>query len=333
MLKRIIYIPYYLAKTDWKKFRRFMNFARNNGGKLRFFQFFDMLISVLRYNIAPLDYYYFRFYAIPGQQRSLYAGTGFMYEFQLKMNPKGAREVLENKIMFLKHFRTFINRAFCTLKEIKSDKNLLEKMLGNSSGRIVVKGSHGQVGAEVEVIMCSNYTPESLIRYMEAKKYNLVEEYVVQHPALMELSPSGLNTIRIFTQLHKGKVDFLGARLRVSVNSPVDNMAAGNLAAPVDLATGVINGPGVYSDITKKDEEVHPVTWKSIIGFAVPHWNSVIELAEAAALSSDNNKSIGWDIAITEKGPELIEGNHNWCKLLWQLPVKKGLKKELERYI
>jgi len=25
-----------------------------------------------------------------------------------------------------------------------------------------------------------------------------------------------------------------------------------------------------------------------------------------------------------------IEGNHDWCKLVWQLPVNKGLKSMLE---
>jgi hypothetical protein len=168
---------------------------------------------------------------------------------------------------------------------------------------------------------------------MMRKKYDLAEEFVVQHPALMELSHSGLNTVRVFTQLYEGSVDFLGARLRISVNSPVDNMAAGNLAAPIDIETGIVNGPGVYSDIIKEDKTIHPLTGKAIAGFVIPNWNEVIELAKKAALLTPENRSVGWDIAITENGPELIEGNHNWCKLLWQLPVKKGLKKELEKYL
>ena len=149
----------------------------------------------------------------------------------------------------------------------------------------------------------------------------------------MELSPSGLNTVRIFTQLTSEGVDFLGARLRISVNSPVDNMAAGNLAAPVDLETGTVSGPGVYSDITKSDCNIHPITKKQITGFKIPFWNAVIETSVGAALLCPENRSVGWDIAITESGPELIEGNHNWCKLLWQLPVKQGLKMELGKYL
>jgi hypothetical protein len=54
-------------------------------------------------------------------------------------------------------------------------------------------------------------------------------------------------------------------------------------------------------------------------------------MVRKAAVLFPENRSIGWDIAITKDGPELIEGNHNWCKLLWQLPVKQGLKKDLEK--
>jgi len=207
------------------------------------------------------------------------------------------------------------------------------KLLSNLSGRLVLKYSRGQVGAEVEVVDCADYTPEKLIKIMTEKRFDLVEEYVVQHPTLMKISPSGLNTIRIFTQLDKNRIDFLGARLRLSVNSPVDNMAAGNLAATIDLETGIVTGPGVYSDITKTDTDIHPVTKQPILNFQIPFWIELLEMVKQAAMLCSENKSVGWDIAIGYDGPELIEGNHNWCKLLWQLPVKQGLKKELEKYL
>ncbi|HOW32261.1 MAG TPA: sugar-transfer associated ATP-grasp domain-containing protein, partial [Bacteroidales bacterium] len=207
-----------------------------------------------------------------------------------------------------------------------------ERLLVHPSGQLVLKRSRGQVGAEAEVVSCKDFNPATLITKMKSGKYDLAEEYAVQHPSLMALSPAGLNTVRIFTQLHNDNVDFLGARLRISVNSVVDNMAAGNLAAPVDMETGVVTGPGVYSDITKQDQAIHPVTKQSIIGFQLPYWPETLEMIRSAALLCPDNKSVGWDIAITSEGPELIEGNHNWCKLLWQLPVKQGLKHLLKEY-
>ncbi len=332
-IKRLIYLFYYLKETDFAQLNAFLRYSSTKTGKSRIGIITDMIVSVLRHNVSLKDYFSFRFFELDESERRKWAGTGFMYQYQLRMNPKGKREVLEDKIRFLNHFRPFVKRSFFGLAEFKEDDSKANEMLRNSSGRLVLKGSHGQIGAQVEVVKGEDYTPSSLIAYMRSKSYDLIEEYIVQHPELMELSPSGLNTVRVFTQLHQGNVEFLGARLRISVNSTVDNMAAGNLAAPVDINSGMVFGPGVYSDITKQDQESHPVTGKKIHGFIVPYWREVIDLAEKAALMTIENKSVGWDIAVTPTGPELVEGNHNWCKLLWQLPVKKGLKGELEKYI
>ena len=331
-MKRLLFFFYYIKQTPQTTFRRFLAYAAKVTGRSRLAILLDAVGSTFRYNISLLDYFYFRFYSLTRQERTKWAGTGFLYEFQLRMNPKSAREMLIDKNLFLQHFSPFVKRSFAGLQALTANTALAESLLGNVSGRLVLKGARGQVGAEVEVVQCAGLNHQNLIEIMQAKGYDLAEEYVIQHPALMALSPSGLNTLRIFTQLHKGKVDFLGARLRVSVNSPVDNMAAGNLAAPVDLETGRVNGPGVYSDITRTDEAIHPFTGKPIEGFQVPHWQEALTMARNAALHTPGNRSVGWDIAITPTGPELIEGNHNWCKLLWQLPMKQGLRGMLEKY-
>ena len=332
-LKRSLYFFYYLKEADFQQLNRFFRYSRLKSKKSGITIIVDVICSVYKYNISIKDYFHFRFYELNDIERIAWAGTGFMYEFQLLMNPKGSREVLENKILFLNHFKPFIGRLYSTYDELKNNPDQTMRLLVNPSERIVLKNSHGQIGAEVEVIYCKQYTPKSLLRYMEDHKYDLAEEYVIQHPAIMDLSPSGLNTVRVFTQLNGGRVDILGARLRISVNSPIDNMAAGNLAAPVNIETGMVNGPGVYSDITKEDKETHPITGKIIMNFVIPHWQEVVELAKAAAKKIPENRSVGWDIAVTSVGPELIEGNHNWCKLLWQLPVKRGLKSQLEKYL
>jgi hypothetical protein len=143
-----------------------------------------------------------------------------------------------------------------------------------------------------------------------------------------------VNTVRIFTQLNrKDEVEILGCRQRISVNSPIDNMAAGNLATSIDERTVIIDGPGVYSDITKSPEMNHPITNISIVDFQVPFWEDCKQLAITAALEHPENRSIGWDIVVTENGPGLIEGNHDWCKLLWQLPAKKGMKATLNSFL
>jgi predicted transcriptional regulator len=334
MKKRILYFSYYLKELDKEKFKLFLHKAKEKTGKSSLAIIMDVIRSVFKYNISILEYFQFHFYEIPKEERQTYAGTGYMYEYQLKMNPKSTRSVLEDKLQFLKDYKEFIRHQHLSLSELESDPGIAEKLIANKSGKVVYKNAHGQCGNKIEVMETKVLTQNKIIAQIKNNGNDLVEEFVVQHPQLMSLSPSGLNTVRIITQLNaKDKVDIIGARLRITINSTVDNMAAGNIAAPINIETGKLDGPGVYSDITKEDEKYHPITNTPIIGFQVPFWKESIAMVTSAALNNKNNRSIGWDVAITEKGPELIEGNHNWCKLLWQLPVKKGLKPILENYL
>jgi hypothetical protein len=332
-MKRLLYLGYYFKKLDWTLMDKFVDHVSGKYRKSRAVLWSDILASSLTYNISLLEYFYFRFYRLSPAERASFAGTGYMYEYQLLMNPRKYRKYLEDKRLFLKRFEKFVKHDYAALEDLRQPNGVGERLFGNPSGKLVLKSHDGQCGWGVEVVETASFDAASLVNHLEKTGNDLVEEYVVQHPAIMALSPSGLNTVRIFTQLNdRDEVELLGCRLRISVNSVVDNMAAGNLAAPIDEETGVVNGPGVYSDITKEEKAVHPVTGVSIEGFQVPFWEETLDLVRQAAKSIPECRSVGWDVAVTEQGPELIEGNHDWCKLVWQLPVKKGLKSILEEH-
>ena len=53
----------------------------------------------------------------------------------------------------------------------------------------------------------------------------------------------------------------------------------------------------------------HPTTHEKLVGFEIPLWDLVkIEVIKAAHLIPDV-QYIGWDVAITDKSPVIIEGN------------------------
>jgi len=333
-VNRTLYLAYYLKQLDKDKFDLFINYASRNSGLSRQLIIRDIIHSVFKYNISILEYFQFRFFELSHSERELWAGTGYMYEYQLKMNPKKQRHILDDKTLFYKNYGDFMIHKVADLKDLEENARLIDTVLKNPSAKLVFKVADGKCGAQVEVKDCEEFTPKNLLTFMRAQGYDLVEEFIVQHAKINGLSPSAVNTVRIITQLNQqDEVDILGCRFRISVDSAVDNMAAGNLAAPVDEKTGIVSGPGVYSDITKPDEVYHPITGVKIPGFQIPFWKSTIQLAKDAALLHPQNRSIGWDIVITDKGPGLIEGNHDWCKLLWQLPVKQGLKNILTHYL
>lgn len=329
-MKRILYLGYYIKQMDWKKFWLFLDYTAQQTQKNKISILCDVVYSVFKYNISILEYFQFRFFEKTPNERNQWAGTGYMYEYQLIMNPKEARTILDDKTLFYKKYHAYFVHVVADIAHLKNDAALVSKLLDTPSGKLVFKVADGKCGIAVEIKKASEFNAQSIIDFMEKNHFDLVEEFIVQHPALNRLSPTAVNTVRIFTQLNaNNEVEILGCRQRISVNSSVDNMAAGNLAAPIDEKTGIVSGPAVYSDITKPEEKIHPITGAEIVGFQVPFWAETLAMVKKAALEFPENRSIGWDIVITENGPGFIEGNHDWCKLLWQLPVKKGMKSVL----
>lgn len=333
-MRRLLYLGYYLKNLDREKFIIFLRFTslQKNTSKLRLLM--DIIVSSLRYNISLLEYFQFRFYEKDFQLRKLWAGTGYMYEYQLIMNPTDKRDLLDDKKLFYRSYGKYMKHLVADIQDIQQNPELINILLNNPSGKLVLKVFNGKCGQQVLIKKAEDLKSGNLIEFMTSNGFDIVEEYIIQHPAFMKLSPSAVNTVRIFTQLDvNDDVEILGCRLRISVNSDVDNMAAGNIAAPIEENTGVIYESAVYSDITRPDEPVHPITGVPIIGFQIPFWEETIELVKGAAKLHPQNRSIGWDIAMTADGPDLIEGNHDWCKLVWQLPVRQGLKPILEKHL
>jgi len=329
--KRIIYLGYYIKKNDWAKFRKFIRYVNKKDRIPCIILWISPFVASVKHNISLLEYFMFRFWEKNSIEREQWAGTGFMYEYQLSMNPRPNRDVLLNKAKFLEHNAQFISHRWFLVEngDFESLRNFLEQI----KGKIVLKNVTGNCGIGLQVVDSSMGKIDDIIALARANNLTLAEEYIFQHKDLMRLSPSGLNTVRIFTQIVEDEVIILGTRLRISVNSKVDNLAAGNMAASIDEKTGIITQAAVYSDITKIPETVHPITKEEIVGFQVPMWNEVIEKVKSIALHNKENRSVGWDIAVTDSGIDFVEGNHDWCKLVYQLPVGRGLKNELQKYV
>lgn len=330
LARRTTYLGYYLHRMNWPLLRRFMRHTCEVNGMSLLRQSALLVRDSLRYNISPLEWYQFGFARLDGSEKISWAGTGTMYEFQKRVNPLGERGLLSDKRRFYQAYREFFRHELWSIKELEATPALVERLLAEHE-RLVFKDATGNCGRSVQVHRTAELSAPHLVAWMKQRRFDMVESFAVQHPKLQELSPSGVNTVRIFTLIDdQGGCRVLGCRLRISVNSPVDNLAAGNLAAPIDESKGMVNGPGVYSDITRASETVHPVTGTLIEGFQVPYWPETLAMVREASLKHPQNRSIGWDVVITPDGPGLIEGNHDWCKLVWQLPVRQGLKAMLE---
>jgi hypothetical protein len=142
----------------------------------------------------------------------------------------------------------------------------------------------------------------------------LLQEQLRNHPALAPLAPGTLSTVRILTlRSLDGAIRVIMAASKIPTGTAAtDHMRLGGVAAPIDLDTGRL-GPGI-----RKSTETfiapcarHPDTGALIEGFQIPLWDSAKQLAVRAHEALDRIVCVGWDVAILEDGPVIIEGNDN----------------------
>jgi hypothetical protein len=153
----------------------------------------------------------------------------------------------------------------------------------------------------------------------------LIQELVRPHPVLADFVGPTLCCVRVVSLIDMaGKPTLLGAVYKLQPgNEGVDHLTHGALGCWVDLETGAL-GPG-RSRQHLRWSDVIPGTARRFVGFQLPDWDRVKELALRAAMVFPWARSIGWDIAISDHGPVLIEGNAHWSPSLLQIPAPRGL--------
>ncbi|HEX5580251.1 MAG TPA: sugar-transfer associated ATP-grasp domain-containing protein, partial [Gemmatimonadaceae bacterium] len=156
----------------------------------------------------------------------------------------------------------------------------------------------------------------------------LLQPRLVNHPALRPLSPNALSTIRVMTVRRPGgPARLLAGVLRMGTGaSTADNFAQGGIASPVDAATGTL---GDARRIDKQQRthayRAHPDTGAAITGYRVPFWEESVRLALDAHTRLGAIPCVGWDVAVLDDGPVLLEGNWNACTKLLQVATQTPL--------
>ncbi|HEU4630919.1 MAG TPA: sugar-transfer associated ATP-grasp domain-containing protein [Gemmatimonadaceae bacterium] len=148
-------------------------------------------------------------------------------------------------------------------------------------------------------------------KYGIASNRILVQPCLRNHRDLLPLTPGGLCTVRVLTYRHPGgepRVALASYKMPVG-DAPADNFCYGGIIAPVDLATGRLGEAIRRRGAVPVPIERHPDTGTVIAGHQLPLWSETLTLARRALEAGFERPTIGWDIAITDDGPVLVEGN------------------------
>ena len=159
---------------------------------------------------------------------------------------------------------------------------------------------------------------------------------IPQHPEVSRLYPHAVNTYRIVTVFSEGKANVVYAFIRIGNGGrAVDNINAGGMAAPIDVETGVINNVAFDKDYNYYEN--HPYTGHPLIGVTIPLWKEACDFVCQAARRIPQLRYVGWDVAITEKGPTFIEANqhpgHDILQMPPPVPDKIGFLPRVREFI
>lgn len=194
--------------------------------------------------------------------------------------------------------------------------NIIKELLAKSSNNsIFIKPTVGSGGkGAIRISNRSNELPNILIPsffdYFLSGSF-IYQDEVAQHKDLAMLNPSTLNTIRIDTFKKPGcEPEILSALLRVGrTGNCVDNASAGGIIIGIEVEGGTLKELG-FCELWAGGlfYKQHPDTGIIFHGFQIPLFDDVKQLVIEAA-SWLPQSLVGWDIAVSDQGPVLIEGN------------------------
>lgn len=159
------------------------------------------------------------------------------------------------------------------------------------------------------------------LQHSRAARSFVIQQRLRSHRELVALSRApNLQTVRIVTFIDRTmNCRLLFSHLKLMTNPDVftDNIGdglAGNLTNVVCLETGTIAKSFLKTQDGAGDRWIthHPVTQRELTGFPLPCWSEACELVRRAAYAFLPVRAVGWDVAVTDEGVKLVEGNIWW---------------------
>ena len=295
-------------KKTWAMSRKLS--AQRRGSRWGYF--IDALRCSVRHGASPENYYVLRFYELDEKQRGRFLTSGRSKAVDAALNRRATGKdklLIGRKELFNEGFRGLVRRDFLYVP--KHDFEALKAFLRRHE-QFMLKPTGGTMGRGIERLNAADVKPDELYERCREQKL-LLEEVIRQHPALDAVNPSCVNTVRINAARGlDGKVRLIGACLKCGgAGAVTDNFHTGGVAYPLELETGKVTGPG-RTNVDIKDCERHPGTDFTMPGFTVPCWQEVKACVMQGMDRVPSLGYVGWDVAVTPQGPELIEGNFHW---------------------
>jgi hypothetical protein len=311
--------------------------TRERSGKGRARQALELLWFRAR-GYTPDDYYTLRLYAPMPLAANAPMRRREFSRLRRLLNPQQAEVVPFNKWVAALYFETLGLRVpachgyYHRCRGMRRDGRRLvgavdlAALLSELPGGVAIKPIDASHGRDVTIIVAYDAASGRLTRAngrvlplpafaatLDASDEGwVVQERIVQHPVLAALHPQSANTVRVVSLTGEGGVPApVAAVLRIGTGgAEIDNTTGGGIVAPIELATGRCGKAISRYRVTEHTR--HPDTGALIEGLVVPYWPQVLALVVRAHALLPFPRTLGWDIALDEREPVLLELNSDY---------------------
>ena len=271
-----------------------------------FFYLLDICWCFLLYGARPRDYVMFEFYYQNHRRRNQCFTTFRFFSLKKKLEKLTDNYKIHNsKENQLRLFSSFIKRNWMCVDSSTTQDELMSFVKKN--GKVIVKPSGGTYGKGI--FMIDGVGDKRIQKLLNGGGKFVVEEIIENAEEVARFNRSSLNTFRVFTFIDREqKCNVLAVMLRVGRNGAVvDNWGAGGIGYNFDVETGVCDQPGRDKNMNKYI--FHPDTDFQMVGYKCPHYKELLEYVRELVKVIPEARYVGWDIALTPKGSDLIEMN------------------------
>ena len=342
-------------KKWWKTFKWAANYS-NVSMWMRIRIFFDYLSLYLKKGLTCDEYHDFEFEKQPDEFRQTFLGLNEQRYYLDYLNPIKYYSLARNKYLTHKILEnTGVRKAelYCyyqpegrviTSDEIANNVHDVYRILrAKQVKQCVIKTTESSHGDNVYVVNHIDYGNDdctmTLFNNVTLKLSDMIgdsslifESIIKQTTQFASFNKSSVNTIRFMTVLYSDrKARMAGIWMKFGrAGRCVDNAGSGgNIDACVDIATGEIkyvtefNGWRNTKLITH-----HPDSGALLEGVKIDDWDNIVAQVLHFQECFPYIKAAGWDIAITDEGPVVIEVNDFWDRT-GQYFIRRGWRNEI----
>ena len=269
----------------------------------RFLIALDYFYCRLRFHVTDSEYVNFQFYNFKNRYRKNFLLRTHQNRLFKRLNKQPG--LTRSKYMFYKTVPNCFAREMIYAPDCGVEAFL---EFAKKHGKMVIKPDTGSLGRDINIVTYQNDEITRMV-FDNLTEKCVCEEFICQHEKMSELSPDSVNTIRFVSLWEPEGVQIVSATLRTGGQSGslVDNLKKDGIGAQIDIETGIICTNGF--DYNEHQFVKHPLTGVQFLGFNIPNWDAAVALVKKGHEQLSQNRLLGWDIAITQTGADVVEAN------------------------